>query len=74
MSLNDFPVRDKNSELAVLAESVFERCVVHAQQFVISAKGPARLRDGLSARSQAWRYEQFPGPRSVKGNREADEQ
>ena len=38
MSLDDFPARDNNSELAVLAESKFEQSVVDAGQFVVQQR------------------------------------
>lgn len=38
MSLDDFPTRDNNSELAALAESKFDRVVVEAGQFVVQQK------------------------------------
>lgn len=38
MSLNDFPIRDANSELAVKAEAVFEDAVVNAGQFVVQQR------------------------------------
>ena len=38
MSLNDFPARDDNSELATLAESKFERSVVDAGHFVVQQR------------------------------------
>lgn len=38
MSLNDFPTRDSNSELATLAESKFEGAVAEAGQFVVQQR------------------------------------
>jgi tetratricopeptide (TPR) repeat protein len=38
MSLDDFPIRDRNSELAEQAEAAFEHSVVEAEQFVIQQR------------------------------------
>lgn len=38
MSLNDFPSRDSNSELASQAESVFDRAVVESGQFLVQPR------------------------------------
>jgi tetratricopeptide (TPR) repeat protein len=38
MSLDDFPIRDQNSELAEQAEAAFEHSVVEAGQFVIQQR------------------------------------
>ena len=35
MSLDDFPIRDENSELATLAESKFEAAIEGANRFII---------------------------------------
>ena len=38
MSLDDFPTRDNNSELAALAEVAFEHAIVEARHFVVQQR------------------------------------
>ncbi|MEZ6104426.1 MAG: DUF4365 domain-containing protein [Pirellulaceae bacterium] len=38
MSLNDFPIRDSNSDLAEQAEAAFEDAIVKARQFVVQQR------------------------------------
>lgn len=38
MSLDNFPIRDNNSELSAQAESIFERAIVEAGQFVVQQR------------------------------------